>query len=339
MPCFVILLIGTTTWATLHSNGLRRQTGQHMNNFVLLGLCVAAIALESPVKAEQFSASASIPWRQNLTAASAEAATTGKPILAQITATWCGACQQMFRDTYSDGQVAQLIHGHFIPVKIDADEHSDFVSNRSINAFPSTLILNASQTELMRAVGYVSAPELSRRLQPLVTTRHVSQVSVSSSKPHVTRILPTVIRQASHAQLTENANAGAFTSSRFAVPESRLTPMEVAFGGVCLVSTLEKRKPTSGQAQYSVAHRGVRLQFADKDQLVKFQAKPEKYWPWMDGDCPVSVQEKNALGSVTAGNPHLGGVYQDRLIFFRNESHRTLFATSPEAFIPTRAVN
>ena len=50
---------------------------------------------------------------------------TGRPILLDIGASWCHWCHVMDEGTYSDGEVAQLLHQHFVAIKVDRDEHPE----------------------------------------------------------------------------------------------------------------------------------------------------------------------------------------------------------------------
>jgi len=323
----------------VHQIDSSRKRGINMNKSVVAWLCMFSLTLS--VKTEDLLASGPISWRQDLAVASEESAASGKPILMQITATWCGACQQMFRDTYSDAQLTRFIHERFIPLKIDADEHPGAISNRSVKCFPTTLVLSATQVELGRVEGFVSAPDLASRMQPLVA-RQSSKFTTQVPKQEVSWAMPVVIRHPVIIPSKNDVRPSVQGQVQLVSDVKHAAPVQVGFAGICLVSTLEERKPVVGQSSYTYTYRGVRLQFASNQSLAKFQARPEKYWPWMEGDCPVSVLEKNAQinGSMMAGNPKVGGVFRDRLIFFRDEARRTAFARDPDAFIPTaRALN
>jgi uncharacterized protein len=50
---------------------------------------------------------------------------TGRPVLLDIGATWCHWCHVMDEGTYSDPEVARLLHQQFVAVKVDRDEHPE----------------------------------------------------------------------------------------------------------------------------------------------------------------------------------------------------------------------
>ena len=48
-----------------------------------------------------------------------------KPILLDIGAVWCHWCHVMDRESYEDAELAQVINGHFVALKVDRDERPD----------------------------------------------------------------------------------------------------------------------------------------------------------------------------------------------------------------------
>ena len=63
-----------------------------------------------------------LPWGE---AAFARALAEDKPILLDIGAVWCHWCHVMDRESYEDAEIAEIINGHYIAVKVDRDERPD----------------------------------------------------------------------------------------------------------------------------------------------------------------------------------------------------------------------
>ena len=62
-----------------------------------------------------------IPWRRDFAAALREAQATGRPVLMDVTASWCPPCRAMKRSTWPDPRVGALARDRFIPVLLDVD--------------------------------------------------------------------------------------------------------------------------------------------------------------------------------------------------------------------------
>ncbi len=62
------------------------------------------------------------PWGSE---AFALAQAENKPILLDIGAVWCHWCHVMDRESYEDAELAQVINGHYIAIKVDRDERPD----------------------------------------------------------------------------------------------------------------------------------------------------------------------------------------------------------------------
>jgi len=66
-----------------------------------------------------------VDWQEWGEAAFAKAREENKPVLLDIGAVWCHWCHVMDRESYEDAEIAEIINGHFIAVKVDRDERLD----------------------------------------------------------------------------------------------------------------------------------------------------------------------------------------------------------------------
>lgn len=66
-----------------------------------------------------------VRWQEWGEDAFARASKENKPILLDIGAVWCHWCHVMDRESYEDAEIADIINGHFIAVKVDRDERLD----------------------------------------------------------------------------------------------------------------------------------------------------------------------------------------------------------------------
>lgn len=94
----------------------------------------------------------------SLDAAIAEGKESGKPVLAFMTADWCGPCQMMKKETLTDAGVASYIEEKMIAVYVDTDRNRADSARFSVQGIPTTLILRDGE-EVARHVGFVGAEE------------------------------------------------------------------------------------------------------------------------------------------------------------------------------------
>ena len=84
-----------------------------------------------------------VPWRSDLTAAIAEAKAANKPVLLYFTAEWCGPCQYMRRNVFTDAAGAEAMEA-YVPVRLDYDAHeNDLVLKYQLDGVPWFGVLDA----------------------------------------------------------------------------------------------------------------------------------------------------------------------------------------------------
>ena len=98
-------------------------------------------------------------WESGLPAALAKAKATGKPVLVDVSATWCGPCQKLAA-SFRDPQVAAAVQRGFVAVNVDADADAATARKYKVSGLPTLLVLAADGTELARASGHRSPAEL-----------------------------------------------------------------------------------------------------------------------------------------------------------------------------------
>lgn len=99
-----------------------------------------------------------IPWRTDFASASAEAKRTGKPMLLDFSATWCGPCQEMRRTTWSDRQVAQDLGG-YVPVQLDLDRNPALAQQFAVSAIPHLDLIAPDGQVIASTEGEMNADE------------------------------------------------------------------------------------------------------------------------------------------------------------------------------------
>lgn len=83
---------------------------------------------------------------------------TGKPVYAVVTATWCGPCQQLKKNTLADPEVASWIEKNTIPVFIDSDRSRDDAAWLGVSGIPASFVLRGGEI-VASSVGYAKPAE------------------------------------------------------------------------------------------------------------------------------------------------------------------------------------
>ena len=87
-----------------------------------------------------------------------------KLVLIDFTASWCGPCQRMSRETFADPRVKRELTA-FIFVKIDTDDEPAATKSFDVAGIPDLRILSATGTELRKLVGFKDAKTMLDILQ------------------------------------------------------------------------------------------------------------------------------------------------------------------------------
>lgn len=101
-----------------------------------------------------------VPWREDFSAAMAEAKAQHKDVFAYFTASWCGPCQNMKHGAWADEAVRAAIVRRFVPVRIDVDQHPDLTKQYNVDAMPTMIVLSDDGSVIRRTVGGRDAEEM-----------------------------------------------------------------------------------------------------------------------------------------------------------------------------------
>jgi len=105
---------------------------------------------------------------------------------------------------------------------------------------------------------------------------------------------------------------------------------QYAFEGSCPVTAIDDRKLTPGQDAYAVEYRQQKIRFSSLEARVAFETNPEKYWPMLDGACPVTLARS---GHRVAGDLRHAVLFRKRIWLLANDEAMATFVANPAAIV------
>jgi len=109
----------------------------------------------------------SVEWRSSFDAAVADSARTGKPILADFSASWCPPCQVMKHEVWPDAAVTRAVNVGYVPLLVDVDDSqgAEIAQRYGVRGIPAVLILSANG-QVLRTGSYMSKGDMLEFLKP-----------------------------------------------------------------------------------------------------------------------------------------------------------------------------
>lgn len=147
-----------------------------MNAPVALSLLMLAGARQSaPAAAANTqtpaAAPASIRWEGNFADALRKAKRSGKPVIVDFWADWCGWCERLNETTYADPTVVRKAQD-FVAVKVNAEgsrKETDVARRYQVSSLPTILFLSPDGRQLGRIDGYQGPGHFPHTLDTVLT--------------------------------------------------------------------------------------------------------------------------------------------------------------------------
>jgi len=174
-----------------------------------------------------------------------------KLLLVDFTASWCGPCKKMEKDTWAAAEVRAWLDENALAIQVDVDEERELAQGFRITAMPTVVALRAGE-EFDRIVGYRDAPAFLAWTRDVQAGKRASDALLEES----TRLRESTDVKARYELAQALARAGqpaeALVHYLWLWPATRSEP---AFGGVRLSFLL------SDMARLAAEHEPAREAF------------------------------------------------------------------------------
>ena len=124
------------------------------------------------------------------------ARTLGKPILLDITGSWCHWCHVMDNTSYSDPAVIDFVNKDFIPIRVDTDRRPDVNRRYNMGGWPTTAFLD-SEGKIITGGTYIPPQQLRDVLRSVHDFYGTNKGKIGS------KLQPTRIPQGRNEPLTD----------------------------------------------------------------------------------------------------------------------------------------
>ena len=141
----------------------------------IIGLSVALVT--PPCRAD-------VKWQTDYAKARESAKRSGRPLLMDFSATWCGPCKEMERTTFSDAEVQKRL-ARFVCVRIDIDREPALAKQFGVNSIPRVIVSDARGRRLMDALGYREAADFKTMLASALAGKPVIDSGAATGEPAI----------------------------------------------------------------------------------------------------------------------------------------------------------
>ncbi|NQV23084.1 MAG: thioredoxin family protein [Rhodopirellula sp.] len=314
---------------------------------ILITLLLVGLSMPSTVFAQ--SVTGPQQWLVDYSYARQEAKRLGLPLLIHFSATWCGPCKQMERDTLHSPALLSTLGSQVLALKIDSDEDPGLTEAFRVKALPTDIIVAPDGKIVSRTTNYQNRDDYVANIKhwsaQFSEVRAAALARLASPSPPQkpvasTRPLPPT-QQAPVVAEPQKVVAEPKRTDNIPVivqrPEPTVvsSPRLVGLTGYSPVAIKTRRVWVKGQEDLAVTWQGVVYYLANDREYLAFKNEPHRYAPRMLGCDPVLLWSTDR---AVQGVVEYGAFYDGDLFLFTTSETRDQFKVNPDQFVRVRHV-
>lgn len=105
-----------------------------------------------------------VEWKSDMAAALEMARKSGKPVMINFYADWCGYCKKMKSDVYPNRMIERQLE-NFITVSIDGERNPQIAEDYGITGYPTVTFLDRNGVQIRKIEGYAGVEKFSSILR------------------------------------------------------------------------------------------------------------------------------------------------------------------------------
>lgn len=139
------------------------------SNLTLLFMKIATFltAILALLTFSQFAMAGDLFIEGDFAAAREKARESGKLVMIDFAAEWCGPCKMLDRTTWKDEGVISAVTEKAIAVRVDVDENRELAAQFRIRSIPTIIFIDGEGKEVTRVIGYRDAEGFLEEFQKL----------------------------------------------------------------------------------------------------------------------------------------------------------------------------
>ncbi len=156
--------------------------------FLALGLLLVPTVALAQRPAVDPSPAAGIDWHPTVEAAMTAAETSGKKVIVDIFAPWCGWCARLQKEVYGSDEVQAYVADNFEMVRVNGEESEDVIAFKEYtlssqmlaqalgaSGYPTTVFLASDGSYVTKLPGFSAPPDFLNVLGFISTDAYLTQ--------------------------------------------------------------------------------------------------------------------------------------------------------------------